>query len=127
MFFRHLFKAFVLILTILSVNLLTAHLDNYLSDYRGQFDALTFTLLGMGVVVLIFYPLFAWMDQGVDRISREFLTLGKRLIGRKLGMILAFLAGFYGLFYLYGELWFHTNLHPQVMDRVLNLWTRLRT
>ncbi|MBI1193695.1 MAG: hypothetical protein GC205_11055 [Bacteroidetes bacterium] len=127
MFFRHLFKAFVLILTILSVNLLTAHLDNYLSDYRGQFDALTFTLLGMGVVVLLFYPLFAWMDQGVDRIAREFLTLGKRLIGRKLGMILAFLAGFYGLFYLYGDLWFQTNLHPQVMDRLENLWTRLRT
>ncbi|GEM_PF-831486 len=127
MFFRHLFKAFVLILTILSVNLLTAYLDNYLSDYRGQLDALTFTLLGMGVVVLLFYPLFAWMDQGVDRIAREFLALGKRLIGRKLGMMLAFLAGFYGLFYLYGELWFKTNLHPQVLDRVENLWTRLRT
>jgi len=126
-FFRHLFKAFVLILTILSVNLLTAYLDNYLSDYRGQLDALTFTLLGMGVVVLLFYPLFAWMDQGVDRIAREFLALGKRLIGRKLGMMLAFLAGFYGLFYLYGELWFKTNLHPQVLDRVENLWTRLRT
>jgi hypothetical protein len=126
-FFRHLFKAFVLILTILSVNLLTAHLDNYLSDYRGQFDALTFTVLGMGVIVLLFYPLFAWLDQGIDRIAREFLAFGKRLIGRKTGMILAFLAGFYGLFYLYGQLWFDTNLHPLVVDRVAQLWLRIRT
>ena len=55
MFFRHVFKAFVFILTILSVNLLTAYLDNHLSGYRGQYDALTFTLLGMTVIVIVFY------------------------------------------------------------------------
>ncbi len=126
MFFRHLFKAFVLILTILSVNLLTAHLDNYLSGYRGQYDALTFTLLGMTAVVIIFYPLFSWLDGWADRVAREFLRLGKRLIGRKLGMILAFLAGFYGLFYLYGELWFQTNLHPRVIANMQELIHNLK-
>jgi hypothetical protein len=114
-FFRHVFKAFVFILTILSVNLLTAYLDNHLSGYRGQYDALTFTLLGMTVIVIVFYPLFAWLDHGVDRLAREFLSLGNRLIGRKVGMFLAFIAGFYGLFYLYGKMWFGINLHPRVL------------
>lgn len=117
MFFRRLFKVFVFVLSILAVNLLTAHLDNHLVAYRGQYDALTFTLLGMGVIVLIFYPLMAWMDGGVERVSQAFLGFGKRLIGRKLGMILAFLVGFYGLLYCYGELWFGMNLHPLVMAK----------
>jgi hypothetical protein len=117
-FFRRLFKAFVFALTILSVHLLGAYLDQHLIAYRGQFDALTFTLLGMGVILLLFYPLFTWLDAGTEYLAGEFLGLGGRMIGRKAGMILAFLAGFYGLFYLYGQLWFDANLHPRVMERV---------
>ena len=129
MFFRHLFKVFVFTLSILAIHLLSAYLDKYLSDYRGQYNALTFTLLGMGAVVLIFYPLLVWMDRGVDRLARGFLGFGKNLAGRKLGMILAFTAGFYGLFFLYGKLWFNANLHPQVLAalktavfNIRNLW-----
>ena len=120
---RRLFKALAFVLAILSANLLTNWLDDYLVGYRGQYDPVLFTLGAMGIVVVVFTPLFAWLDAGAERMAQAFLRTGKRVAGRFLGMLLAFLIAFYGLFWLYGRWWLQRDLNPLVWERITT-WLR---
>jgi uncharacterized membrane protein len=121
MFFKRLFKVFVFVLAILTANICANYLDAYLSGYRNHYDPVLFTALGMGIIVLIFYPLFLFLDDLVENAAESFLLLGKRLIGRKLGMIAAFCAAFYGLYYLYARMWFGININPRVWAEIQQL------
>lgn len=126
MIFRRLFKVFTFVLAILSVNLLSNYIDTYLTGYRSHYNPVQFTLIGMAVILLIFYPLFAYLDKLVESVAEDFLRIGKSMIGRKTGLIFAFLAAFYGLFYLYSVMWFgesiKPNIHQQVWGAIASLW-----
>lgn len=114
--FRSIFKFMVLIMGILFANLLTIWIDNYMLSYKWQYAPHIFTWIGMAVVLLIYFPLFKYLDKWATVISDKFLKAGKKLGGRKLGSVISFVLGLLILFYFYGREWFNTNVFRSMFE-----------
>lgn len=113
---RKVFTFMVLILGILFANLLTIWIDNFMLSYKWKYPPYTSTLIGMAIVVVIYYPLFTKIDKWATKAGDRFLRAGKKLLGREIGAILAFLAGLLILFFLYGLEWFNINFITYFFD-----------
>jgi len=100
----------VMSITILTANLLTTALGNYLITYKNHIKPLTFTLLGMAVTVVIFYPLFAKLEEWVKGLSTRIIKKGKSVAGKYLGLVLVFLVCIAVLSYFYAKIWYHIDL-----------------
>ncbi|MBN2807627.1 MAG: hypothetical protein JXR22_13300 [Prolixibacteraceae bacterium] len=100
----------VLILGILLANLLTIWIDQLMLSYKWKYAPHVSTWIGMGIVVIIYYPLFTRIDKWAGKIGDRFLKAGKKFIGREIGTFFAFLAALLILFYLYGREWFNSNV-----------------
>lgn len=108
--YRHLFRFAVTTLTILTANLITTAISDYVIGYRNNFKPLVFTLLGMGLIVLIFYPLFMKVNEWVNGLSVRIIRSGRSLAGKYLGLILAFISALGILTYFYARMWYNIDL-----------------
>lgn len=108
--YRYFFRFVVMSITILTANLLTTALSSYLVTFKNHIRPLTFTLIGMAVIVLIFYPLFAKLEEWVKSVSMKVVKKGKSLAGKYLGLALAFVACIIVLSYYYAKMWYHIDL-----------------
>ena len=97
-------------ITILSANLLTTTLSNYLVTFRNHVRPLTFTLIGMAIVVLIFYPLFTKLEEWVKDLSLKVVKTGKSIAGNYLGLVLVFITCLVVLFWFYAKMWYHIDI-----------------
>jgi dolichol kinase len=66
--------------------------------------------MGMAVIVVIFYPLFAKLEEWVKGLSMEIVKKGKSLAGKYLGLAIAFLLCLAVLSYFYAKMWYHIDL-----------------
>jgi hypothetical protein len=108
--YRFFFRFFVTTLTLLTANLLTSAISDYMVSYKSNYKPLTFTLIGMGIIVLVFYPLFIKLEDWVTKISVKALKKGNSIAGRTLGLFLTFFAGMAVLLYFYARMWYHIDL-----------------
>lgn len=108
--YRYLFRFFVMTITILSANLLTGAISDYLASYRNQYKPLVFTMVGMGIIVAVFYPLFVKLEGWVKTLSVKVIKSGKTFGGRYLGLILTFLVCVTVLTYFYMRMWYDIDL-----------------
>ncbi len=108
--YRYSFRFVVTTLTILTANLLTTAVSDYMISYKNHVKPLTFTLLAMGIIVVVFYPLFTKMEEWVKRLSLKMIKSGKSLAGKYLGLGLVFLSGVLLLCYFYARMWYHIDL-----------------
>jgi hypothetical protein len=108
--YRYTFRFVVMTLTILTANLLTNALSNYMVSYKNQYKPLVFTFIGMGITVIIFYPLFLKLESWVKDISVKAVKSGKTVAGKYLGLFLVFIAGLMVLSYFYARMWYHVNI-----------------
>ena len=108
--YRYLFRFSVTTLTILTANLLTTAVSNYMTGYKNSFRPLTFTLTGMAVIVVVFYPLFMKMEIWVSGFSAKVIRSGKSLAGKYLGLLLAFTSAIVVLLYFYAKMWYNVNI-----------------
>jgi hypothetical protein len=108
--YRYLFRFVVMTLTILSANLITTAISNYMVSYKNQYKPVTFTFLGMAVTVLILYPLYIKLECWVKDISTKAVKSGKSVAGKYLGLIFTFLVALLVLSYFYAKMWFHINI-----------------
>jgi hypothetical protein len=107
--------------TILTANLLTTALGNYLVTFRNHVKPVTFTLTGMAVTVIIFYPLFAKLEEWVEGLSRKIVKKGRSLAGKYLGLIMAFVLSISVLAYFYARMWYHIDLWKILLGgKILN-------
>jgi hypothetical protein len=97
-------------ITILTANLLTTALSNYLVTFRNHVRPLIFTIIGMAVIVVIFYPLFAKLEEWVKGFSIKVVKKGKSMAGKYLGLALVFIACLTVLSYFYAKMWYHIDL-----------------
>jgi hypothetical protein len=107
--YKFLFRFFVITLTILTANLLTNAISNFLTTYRHHMRPVAFTFIGMGVIVLIFYPLFTKLEEWVKKISTKFIKTGKSVGGKYIGLFSAFLVAIIVLFYFYAKMWYNID------------------
>jgi phosphotransferase system glucose/maltose/N-acetylglucosamine-specific IIC component len=104
--YRYLFRFFVISVTILTANLITTYISDYLITYKNHVKQVTFTFVAMGIIVLIFYPLFIRLQEWVKKLSMKLMKSGKNLAGRYVGLFLAFIAALLILFYFYAKMWY---------------------
>jgi hypothetical protein len=103
-------------LTILTANLITIAINNYMVSYKYQIKPLVFTFLGMAIIVVVFYPLFIKLESWVKDISVKVVKSGKSVAGRYMGLILVFLLGLIVLSFFYARMWYHINLLHELLQ-----------
>ena len=108
--YRFFFRFIVTTLTLLTANLLTSAISNYMVSYKNSYKPLTFTLIGMAIIVLVFYPLFIKLEVLVTKISIKAIKKGSSLAGRSLGLLLTFVLGMIVLLYFYARMWYHIDI-----------------
>jgi len=79
-------------------------------SYRNHLKPVTFTLIAMGIIVVVFYPLFTKMEDWVKALSLRVIKSGKSVAGKYMGLTLAFLAALAVLCYFYAKEWYHIDL-----------------
>jgi hypothetical protein len=108
--YRYFFRFVVMTLTILTANLITIAINNYMVSYKYHYRPLVFTYLGMAIIVVVFYPLFIKLESWVKDISIKVVKSGKSVAGRYMGLVLVFLVGLIVLSYFYARMWYHLNI-----------------
>lgn len=116
---RRIFNFFVLVITILLVNLLTTFIADYLMEYKGNINPLKFTAIGMGIIVIIFYPAFEYLNGIVEKFTTRFLKKGNNLFGRTLGVYITFIALLFILYSIYAHIWFNVNVIRVIFSGLL--------
>jgi len=107
--YRFFFKFFATVLTILTANLLTTALSDYMVTYKSNYKPITFTLIGMVIIVVVFYPLFMKLEEWVKSISVKVMRSGKSVAGKFLGLSFTFVAAMIILVYFYARMWYHID------------------
>ena len=108
--YRYFFRFVVATLTILTANLLTNAISSYVVSYKNHYKPIIFTLIGMLIIVVIFYPLFMKLEDWLKNFSVKFVKSGNSLAGKFLGLSLTFIVGLMVLSYFYVKMWYHIDL-----------------
>jgi hypothetical protein len=115
---RKIFSFFVLIITVLAVNLLTNFLANYMLHYKAIASPLKFTAIGMAIIVAIFYPAFKFLDELIRLFAEKIIKKGRHVFGKNLGFLLMFLIVLFSLYCIYAHIWFRINVVKVIIGRV---------
>jgi hypothetical protein len=108
--YRKLFRFVVITLTILTANLISDFLSNYLVSFKNHYKPIPFTFLAMGVIVLIFYPALQVLDHWIGKFSKNIVETGKSLAGKYVGLLIAFAVALLVLMYFYLQVWYDKNI-----------------
>jgi hypothetical protein len=100
----------ILAITILTVNLLTGYITDYFLRYKHITNPFKFTAIGMLILVAVFYPVFEFIENKVEGITKELIKKGNNAFGKILGVILVFALLLSVLYCIYAKLWFHLNI-----------------
>jgi hypothetical protein len=103
---RKFINLLVFIISILTVNLLTDRITEFLLSYKQLTSPAKATLLGMLLTVAVLYPAFTWLDDLSEQFTKKFFKAGKSMGGKSIGIVLAFATAFGVLFMFYLNLWF---------------------
>jgi hypothetical protein len=115
-FNKYLFKFVVFTISILTANLLGDYTSNYLTSFKNQYKPLTFTLMAMAIITLIFYPLFEYLDNWVLILSKKLVRKGKSLAGQNFGLILIFIFAMIVLTFFYVKQWYGINIFKYLIN-----------
>ena len=107
--YKFLFRFTVTALTILTANLLTSVISDYMVSYKYTTKPLIFTFMGMLIIVIVFYPLFMKLEGWVEEISVRVVKSGRSLAGKYMGLVLTLIVGVLILFYFYARMWYHVD------------------
>jgi hypothetical protein len=112
--YRKLFNFAATMITLLTANLLTTFIADKMISYKWEIKPLRFTLISMGIIAIVFYPLFMWLQQWIDKLSRRFVKAGHGLAGKYLGLSLMFFAGLFILMCFYAKMWYGISVLKMV-------------
>jgi hypothetical protein len=115
------FRFVVTTLTILTANLLTTVLSDYMVSYKYSTKPIIFTFIGMIIIVVVFYPLFIKLEKWVEDFSVKIVKSGKTQAGKYIGLVSTFIVGILILIYFYAKLWYNIDvlrilLHGKLKD-----------
>jgi len=108
--YRKIFKFAVTTITILTVNLLVTIITNYLISYKTHYKPITFTIIAMGIICLIFYPLFTKLEDWINVVSAKIVKAGKSVGGKYLGLFIMYFVCLAVLLYFFTKMWYKIDL-----------------
>ena len=107
--YKFFFRFVVTILTILTATLITNTISDFMVSYKNHYKPVVFTFIGMGIIVVIFYPLFMKLNDWVKKISVKAIKSGSSVAGKYLGLFITFIVALLILFYFYARIWYHID------------------
>ena len=107
--YSYIFRFVVTAITILTANLLTNAINTYFITYKSHYKPVTFTLIGMCIIIAVFYPLFLKLEGWVKKVSVKVVRSGSSIAGKYLGLLISFIVCMMVLFYFYAKMWYHLN------------------
>jgi len=107
---KRLIKFVVFTITILTANLLGDYAGEFLTSFKDQYKPLTFTLVAMVVIVIIFYPLFDFLEDWVTKLSNKIVKAGGKSLGPNVALSFIFLVSMMVLIFFYTRLYYDINI-----------------
>jgi hypothetical protein len=115
-------KFFVFSLTILTVTLVAGFLKVEIDKYYKGKELYKNVLLGMLMVVLVYYPMTLFLNKFFSQVSKKMVTGSKKISkSNTLGMIIGFSIAIFVLFLGYAKLWYNYNLITDLIQKFNNL------
>ncbi len=108
----------VLMITVLTVNLLTGFITNYIIHYKVDLNPYKFTAIAMLGLVFILVPAYSYMSGRIEVLVAKVLLSGSNSFGRSFGLLISFGIIFSILFIIYLNDWFHINLLHEIKNRL---------
>jgi hypothetical protein len=108
----------VLMISVLTVNLLTGWITDYIVHYKLGINPYKFTAIAMLALVFILVPAYSYLDKQVEYLIAKVLLSGSNSFGKVMGLFLSFAVIFGVLFLLYLKEWFHINFLLVVKDKL---------
>lgn len=110
MSYRKFASFLIFIISILTVNLITTFISDYLMKYMHLTHPLKATLIGMVLMVFILFPAYNWIDKLSGIITVRIFNAGRNAGGKFLGLLWAFFVAFGVLFLCYLYIWFNIKV-----------------
>lgn len=108
---RKLSKYVILIFTILLADIIKEIILHYIGFHRNFRHPYTSVALGMGIIVLVFYPLFLLMEKITEKIAESYISNTQKIAGGNMkGLFIALVLGLGILYFVYLKVWFNINI-----------------
>jgi len=114
--YSRVFKFVVTTLTILTANLFTSYISDFLVSHKFDVNPLRFTLIAMLVITMVFFPLFMKLEDWINDFSKKFVKAGHSIAGKYIGLILMFLLGLFILMFFYAKMWYNINIFKMLLQ-----------
>ena len=96
-------KYATIVISVLTASLINEALVNYINSYYKE-QTYTSVLIGMGVTVLIFVPLFGLIGKWINNLSKSYLKTSKKIAkNSRSGLFFGFLIAFLILFICFAK------------------------
>jgi len=94
----------------LIVNLIEEGFENYLSTVAHKYDPYIFTAVGMALLFVSIYFLFVKMEEWVNKLIEKLLRAGKHIVGKKVGIFIAFFMILFIIYWFYAKMWYNIDI-----------------
>lgn len=116
--YKKLFNLMVLMISVLTLNLLTGYITNYIIHYRIDINPYKFTAIAMLALVFILVPAFSFLSSKVELLAARLLVRGSNSFGKNIGLLFSFAVIFGILFVIYLDQWFGINLWELLKTKI---------
>jgi len=116
--YKKLFNVMVLMITVLTVNLLTGWITDYIIHYKLGISPYKYTAIAMLALVFILVPAYSYLNKKVEYLIARVLLSGSNSFGKIMGLLFSFILIFSVLFTIYLHEWFHINLLVVVKEKL---------
>ncbi len=124
--FRIIFAVFT-ILTILIADLTIVLINKYILSYNGVVGKHYITLIGMSIVVVIFYLLVANISKVSEKFVEKFVHITRVYLGRQIGLYISVSILFFFIYAGYYWAWFDRNLFKEIWEFILRVLFGIRS
>ncbi len=103
-------RAIIFSVSILTSYLITGAIEERVLTETERFPPLTATLIGMGIIVLIFAPVFAYTERITEAAVKASLQQSKAGAGKVIGVVMFVVIVYIILLALFLDRWFNVSL-----------------
>jgi hypothetical protein len=110
---------------ILAADLTITLINKYIMTFKNRVDLHIMTLIGMGIVFVMFYILVSNIVRLSDWTVRTFVKLGRVYLGRSIGLYITVAVLFVFIYAGYYWAWFDRNLFDEIVKYLKSLLVKL--
>lgn len=109
----------VLMISVLTVNLLTGYITNYIVHYQLNLNPFKFTAIIMLILVFILVPAYSYLSDKIELLAARLLAKGSNSFGKFMGLLLSFTLIFSTLYAIYLYQLFNINIIEYIQHTFL--------